>query len=202
MPRPPSVVCTTVDPAGPPAPDPSQPRPPPNAAATPTSPLSPVTARALEPAAPAAPRPTCGITRTEDRAVLRAEMKALAPWKQALALARKAGRPGRAGPAARCGPLAAAQAKPQTPELMPAAAAPPHRRRLPSSRQLRDTRPRAPVRARWQNPMHQFRISHGNAQSPATRNATFMRQGGDGTQSRPAPDRAARGPRSTKAPAG
>jgi hypothetical protein len=55
-------------------------------------------------------KPTSGITWAEDQALLGAETEALAPWKQALALARKAGRPGRA---------AAAQAKPLAPERAP-----------------------------------------------------------------------------------
>jgi len=64
------------------------------------------------------PRPTCGITLTEDRALLRAETAALAPWKQAIALARKARRPGQAAPTARCGAVAA-RAKPHAPERAP-----------------------------------------------------------------------------------
>jgi hypothetical protein len=61
---------------------------------------------------------------------------------------------------------------------------------------------RAVACQRRQNPMHQFGVSCDDAQSPTARNETIMRQGGDGTQNRPAPDRAARGSRSTKAPAG
>jgi hypothetical protein len=62
------------------------------------------------------PRPTHGITRAEDRAMLQAETAALAPWKLAIALARQAGRPSRAGPAAPRGALTAAQARPHAPE--------------------------------------------------------------------------------------
>jgi hypothetical protein len=69
------------------------------------------------------PRPTRGITRAEDRAMLQAETAALAPWKAAIALARQAGRPSRAGPAAPRGPLTAAQARPLAPEPVAQAAA-------------------------------------------------------------------------------
>jgi len=62
------------------------------------------------------PRPTRGITRAEDRALLRAETEALAPWKQALALARKARHPDRATRAAPSGTPAPAQATPLAPE--------------------------------------------------------------------------------------
>jgi hypothetical protein len=41
------------------------------------------------------PYPTAGISAAEDRAMQRAEAEALAPWKQAIALARRAGRAAR-----------------------------------------------------------------------------------------------------------
>jgi len=69
------------------------------------------------------PEPTRGITRAEDRALLRAETAALAPWKLAIAQARQARRPGRAGPAAPRGVLTAAQARPLAPEPVAEAAA-------------------------------------------------------------------------------
>lgn len=93
------------------------------------------------------PPPARGLTRAEDRAMLRAETASLAPWKLALAPARQASRPGRARPAARRGALAAAQAKPlapaqaadaataaspASPAVPPAARAEPHAPILPA----------------------------------------------------------------------
>jgi hypothetical protein len=82
--------------------------------------LPPDLAARMNPIAPELripPRPTCGITRAEDRAMLQAETASLAPWKQAIAVARKTGRPGRAGPPA--GP-AEVPAKPHAAENAPA----------------------------------------------------------------------------------
>jgi hypothetical protein len=61
------------------------------------------------------PRPTRGLTRAEDRAMLQAETAALAAWKQAIALIRQARRTGSAVPAAPCGALTAAPAEPHAP---------------------------------------------------------------------------------------
>jgi len=68
-------------------------------------------------------RPTRGITRAEDRAMLQAETEALAPWKQAIALARQARCAGRTAQAAPRAASTAAQAKPLAPELVAGAAA-------------------------------------------------------------------------------
>jgi hypothetical protein len=57
------------------------------------------------------PCPSGGLTPAEDRAVLRAEADALAPWRAAIAQARQAGWAGRGGPAAVVGrPGASAEA--------------------------------------------------------------------------------------------
>ena len=69
------------------------------------------------------PRPTRGISRAEDRALLQAETAALAPWKQAMALDREARRADRAARAAASGAKAAARATPHAPEPAAAAAA-------------------------------------------------------------------------------
>ena len=69
------------------------------------------------------PRPTRGITRAEDRAMLQAETASLAPWKRAIAQARQTARPGRAEPAAPPGAMTTAQPKPQAPKPAADAAA-------------------------------------------------------------------------------
>jgi len=70
------------------------------------------------------PEPTGGISRVEDRALLQAETAALAPWKQAMALARQARRADRAARAAPSGAKAAARARPLAPERSAGTAAP------------------------------------------------------------------------------
>ncbi len=70
------------------------------------------------------PRPTGGITRAEDRAMLLAETAALAPWKQAMALDRQARREERAARAAASDAEAPSQATPHAPEPAAGAAAP------------------------------------------------------------------------------
>jgi hypothetical protein len=68
------------------------------------------------------PWPTGGLTPAEDRAVLRTEAEALAPWRQAIEQAAPAKRAGRAAPAAgRSGGWAEAHA-PVLPRTDPAAA--------------------------------------------------------------------------------
>ncbi len=150
--------------------------------------LPPDLAARMDPMAPELlppPRPTRGLTRAEDRAMLRTETAALAPWKRAIALARQAARPGRAGPAARRGALTAAQATPLAPELAANAAAtasPPP----PAVTAAAQAEPHAPIR-------------------PApTQTAPQQASGGTGAPvaAKPhAPERAARGVRSTSAPA-
>ncbi len=66
------------------------------------------------------PRPTRGISRAEDRALLQAETAALAPWKQAMVLARQARRDARA---ARAAAKAAARSRPHAPEQAASAVA-------------------------------------------------------------------------------
>jgi hypothetical protein len=110
--------------------------------------LPPELAARMAPIAPELlwpPRPTRGITRAEDRAMLRAETEALAPWKQAIALARQAKRPGRGGPAALGGALTAAQARPLAPEFVADAAgtASPASPAVPPAAQAE---PHAPIR--------------------------------------------------------
>ncbi len=81
--------------------------------------LPPELAARMHPIAPELlwpPRPTRGITRAEDRVLLRAETAALAPWKQAIALARHARRADRTARTARSGAMAAPQARPLAPE--------------------------------------------------------------------------------------
>jgi len=88
--------------------------------------LPPEFAARISPMAPelrTPPEPTRGLTRAEDRAMLQTETAALAPWKQAIALARQARRPGRAVTAAPPGALTTAQARPLAPELVAEAAA-------------------------------------------------------------------------------
>jgi hypothetical protein len=70
------------------------------------------------------PRPTRGITRAEDRVLLRAEAEALAPWKQAIALDRQARRADRVARAIPAGARAAAQARPLAPEQAAGTATP------------------------------------------------------------------------------
>jgi hypothetical protein len=76
------------------------------------------------------PWPSGGLFAAQDRAVLRAEAEALAPWRQAVALARQGGASAAArAPAAVPPPAAAAEASPtapaipHAPEAQPAAAA-------------------------------------------------------------------------------
>ncbi len=81
--------------------------------------LPPELAARMAPLAPELsfpPRPTRGISRAEDRALLLAETAALAPWKQAMALSREARRAERAARAASSATGAPAQARPLAPE--------------------------------------------------------------------------------------
>jgi len=68
------------------------------------------------------PWPTSGLTPAQDRAVLRAEADALAPWRAAIAQAGLAGRAGRATPAGAVG-RPGASAEPHAPVLPHAAPA-------------------------------------------------------------------------------
>jgi len=107
--------------------------------------LPPDLAARMQPMAPELlppPRPTRGITRAEDRVLLQAETAALAPWKQAIAQAREARRPGRAKPAAPRGALTAAQARPLAPELVAEAAA----TASPAVPSAAQPQPHAPIR--------------------------------------------------------
>ena len=136
--------------------------------------LPPELAARMNPIAPellVPPRPTCGITRAEDRAMLQAETAALAPWKHAMALARQARRAAAAARAAASGAMAGAQAGPLAPEQGRVRLPPARRRPQPPlwrrgqkpmhqfgrspPRVLRGTRRRAAVRTHWQNPLHQ-----------------------------------------------
>ncbi len=77
--------------------------------------LPPELAARMNPLAPELeipPRPTCGISRAEDRALLLAETEALAPWKQAMEQARQVRRADRAARAAASRALTAGQATP------------------------------------------------------------------------------------------
>jgi hypothetical protein len=91
--------------------------------------LPPQLAARMDPMAPELefpPRPTRGISRAEDRAMLQAEREALAPWKQAMALARQARRDTRAARAARAaapGAKSPARARPHAPIQAAGAAA-------------------------------------------------------------------------------
>jgi hypothetical protein len=81
--------------------------------------LPPELAARMKPMAPellVPPRPTHGISRAEDRAMLQAETAALAPWKQAMAQARQARRAARDARATLSGAKAAARAKAPAPE--------------------------------------------------------------------------------------
>ncbi len=142
--------------------------------------LPPELAARMAPLAPELsfpPRPTRGISRAEDRALLQAETAALAPWKQAMALSREARRAERAARAASSATGAPAQATPLAPERAAIAATaasaarrPPQCRRLPLRQRRqkpmhlfprlppspgRTLRGQAVVRRRWQNPVQQ-----------------------------------------------
>jgi glucans biosynthesis protein len=98
------------------------------------------------------PWPSGGLFAAQDRAVLRAEAEALAPWRQAVALARQGG----ASAAARA--PAAGRRPPQPRPRPPRRQYPMHQKRSPPPRQRARPhhrhRPPSPPRRR-QEPMHQ-----------------------------------------------
>jgi hypothetical protein len=109
--------------------------------------LPPGLAARMDPMAPeleCPPRPTRGISRAEDRAMLQAEAAALAPWKQAMAQVRQARRAARAARAAARGAKSAALARPHAP-IQAAAAAGPASARAPSARAAGLPTPHAPI---------------------------------------------------------
>ena len=119
--------------------------------------LPPELAARMNPIAPelrVPPRPTCGITRAEDRVLLLAETAALAPWKQAMALARQARRADAAIRATSPGAGAAAQVGPLAPEQAVGGAAPGSAASLSASAAARPGAhapiPPAPARPAWQ----------------------------------------------------
>ncbi len=143
--------------------------------------MTPIAPELLWPA-----RPTRGITRAEDRAMLQAETASLAPWKQAIALARQARRWGRAAPTAQSGALTATQAKPLAPKLVADAAA--------------TASPASPA-----VPLVALAEPHAPIRPAPTRAAPQQASRSSGTHlvARPyAPKRAARGASSSLAPAG
>jgi len=130
-------------------------------------------------------RPTCGITRAEDRAMLQAETEALAPWKQAMALARQARRAAAAARAAASGAMAVAQARHLAPERA-AGAATPGSAACPAATMAARPEAHAPIRP--------VPVSAGLRHAPVSTEALALAE--------PlAPERAARGERSTKAAA-
>ena len=116
--------------------------------------LPPELAARMNPLAPELvfpPRPTRGITRAEDCALLQAETEALAPWKQAIALAREARRADRAARAAPAATGAPAQARPLAPgraDVVVASAsapAPSAPAAVPSGSAAAQPKPHAPI---------------------------------------------------------
>jgi hypothetical protein len=149
--------------------------------------LPPELAARMNPIAPellVPPRPTCGITRAEDRAMLQAETASLAPWKHAMALARQARRAAAAARAAASGAMAGPPAGPLAPEQAGAAA--PGSAASPAATVAARSEAHAPIR-----PV---------AAPGAPRHAPMS--GGAHALAEPlAPERAAGGARSTKAQA-